>query len=158
MGWSSFEEDADPRMFLDAELTVTLEQNQAALEQLREHLGYRVFDDGKRIRVKVDLPDAHTYSRVLRSAIVDNVYYAAIECVDVNTGKRTVHAEVCAIRRDDEFTGKLFWKQMHEPGKVLLPCHRRTAILAGKPERGVCVLICVLLAKLNMVHVVQILF
>jgi hypothetical protein len=50
---------------------------------------------------------------------VDNVYYAAVECVDVNTGKRTVHAEVCAIRRDDEFTGKLFWKQMHEPGKVL---------------------------------------
>jgi hypothetical protein len=36
----------DPRMFLDAELTVTLEQNQAAVEQLREHFGYRVFDDG----------------------------------------------------------------------------------------------------------------
>src|SRR5215510_11300178 len=41
---------------------------------------------------------------------------------------------------------------------ITLPCHRRTATLAGKPERGVCVLICVLLAKLNMVHVVQILF
>ena len=40
---------------------------------------------------------------------------------------------------------------------ITLPCHRRPAILAGKPERDICVLICVLLAKLNMVHVVQIL-